>query len=42
MSGSQEITFQIEGDIALIGINRQDKRNAMRQDMSALTWPKRN
>lgn len=33
MSGSQEITFQIEGDIALIGINRQHKRNAMRQDM---------
>lgn len=36
MSESQEITFQIEGDIALIGINRQQKRNAMRQDMFEL------
>lgn len=33
MSDIQEITFQIEGDIALIGINRPNKRNAMRQDM---------
>ncbi|MBG6116394.1 MULTISPECIES: crotonase/enoyl-CoA hydratase family protein [unclassified Sphingobium] len=33
MSGAQEITFQIEGDIALIGIDRPSKRNAMRQDM---------
>ncbi|CAN7799852.1 crotonase/enoyl-CoA hydratase family protein [Paraburkholderia hospita] len=33
MSESQEITFRIEGDLALIGINRQHKRNAMRQDM---------
>jgi enoyl-CoA hydratase/carnithine racemase len=36
MSESQEITFQVEGDIALIGINRQQKRNAMRQDMFEL------
>lgn len=33
MSDIQEITFQIEGDVALIGINRPHKRNAMRQDM---------
>lgn len=33
MSETKEITFQIEGDIALIGINRPSKRNAMRQDM---------
>ncbi|CEH49296.1 crotonase/enoyl-CoA hydratase family protein [Xanthomonas citri pv. durantae] len=33
MSESQEITFQLEGDIALIGINRQHKRNAMHQAM---------
>lgn len=33
MKDSQEITFQIEDDVALIGINRPSKRNAMRQDM---------
>lgn len=33
MSGSNEITFQMEGDVALIGIDRPAKRNAMRQDM---------
>lgn len=30
---ASEITFVVEGDIALIGIDRQNKRNALRQDM---------
>lgn len=33
MNAVPEITFHIEGDVALIGIDRAAKRNAMRQDM---------
>jgi len=36
MNSSQEITFRMEGDVAIIGIDRQSKRNAMRQDMFEL------
>ena len=30
---AEMITYEIEGDIALIGLNRPDKRNAMNDEM---------
>lgn len=33
MSIGSEITFRMEGDVAVIGIDRPSKRNALRQDM---------